>query len=265
MWERTKLAEKSREPDLNDQEDVEALKNSKSDNPLIKAMGELYFRIPWTVCPGCKKSWNELTEFDICIACLDKRGMDEQRQVELGRYLKMAIGSYGIERYSFESYKTDAGNFQAFVHMRDFNFHTENIFIHGDTGTGKTHLAGAALKKACGQNLTVAWLQPLYVGRSLRGKFPAEEEALIEEWVRKDVVIIDDLGVGRDLDVTLRMVYELIDKRQKQKKNGLIISSNHDLDKLAKSFKDVRIISRVKGLCRVIPVIGVDKRMENDR
>lgn len=261
MWERTILSDKIRDPNLENESDAAMFQFLGSPKPVERAYAELYFRTTWVSCPACKTDYNSLAPSGVCIGCEDKKTAEDARQEELGKYLRVTIGPYGIEKYGFDNYDVDAGNIVAWQALRDFNHLTDNIFLYGSTGTGKTHLSGAAFKVACGKNLTVAWLQPLYVGRTLRAKFPEQEEAIINEWVGKDVVIIDDLGVGRDLDVTLRMIYELLDKRKARKRNGLIISSNENLDKLSKAFKDARIMSRITGLCAVINVIGSDGRM----
>lgn len=262
VWQNTKLNEKIRDPKLEDPEDALAFSDLCSDIPLRRAMGEAFLRINWIACPNCFTEVNALTETGICIACLDKTVTDETKQRELGLYLQRTIGRFGIEHYSFENYAVDVGNMLAWEALQKFNHQTDNVFLYGTPGTGKTHLAGAALKAAAGKNLSIAWLQPLYVGRTLRAKFPSEEEAIIEDWICKDVLIIDDLGVGRDLDVTLKVLYEITEKRKARKKNGLIIASNEPLDKLAKAFKDARIVSRISELCRVIMLLGEDHRLK---
>lgn len=262
LWENTKLDQKIRDPNLADPEDQKAFADLCSEIPLRRAMGEAYFRIPWVTCPNCQRVWDALTVFGLCVHCIDQGVADEKKQKELGEYLQKTIGRFGIEKYSFENYDAGVGNLLAWEALKDFNHLTDNVFVYGSPGTGKTHLAGAALKRACSQNLSVAWLQPMYVGRTLRSKFPSEEEAIIDDWIRKDVLIIDDIGVGRDLEITLRMIYEITDKRKAARRNGLILVSNEPLDVLGKAFKDIRIISRINGLCRVIHVMGDDRRMK---
>lgn len=258
----TPLLESPREANPEDSDDQTASAALESEDRFVSQMSKLYFRIPWTRCPDCLREWNCLHPSGVCITCVDEALAKERKQAELGVYLRKTIGVYGIERYSFENFIKDDGNEDAFNAMRDFDPLRENIFLHGSSGVGKTHLAGACLKRACGNNASVAWLQPLYVGRVLRSIFPSAEEEIIESWVSKDVCIVDDLGVGRDLDVTLRMIYELLDKRRARKRNGLIIASNHSLDTLAKAYKDDRIVSRIAGMCRIIQIQGADRRLE---
>ncbi len=253
LWESTPLLSEPRAPNPEDIDDISAQG---------KTLSSIYFKIDWQRCPDCLREWNRLHDSGICIGCFDKISETEKLQYTLGLYLRKTIGVYGIERYSFSSFLTDESNDEAFTSMRHFDHTSQNIFLYGSCGTGKTHLAGAALKAACAKNLGVVWLQPLYVGRTLRSIFPSEEEAIIESWVHKDVCIVDDLGVGRDLDVTLRMIYELLDKRRARKRNGLIICSNHSLDDLGKAYKDDRVVSRIAGMCRIIKIFGPDRRFE---
>src|SRR5688572_5389380 len=154
---------------------------------------DVYERAEWFTC-ACGRVWNCLTEEGICITCVDQRVADANRQVKLGEYLKKTIGPYGLEHYSFDRFQVTDKNKMAFQRCRDFNPTTDNLFIFGPCGTGKTHLAGAILKQTCAQNLTVKWANPMYVSRAIRSRFPSEEEAFVEDLLAHQVLIVDDLG-----------------------------------------------------------------------
>lgn len=198
------------------------------------------------------------------MACLDRRVEDENRQRELGQYLYKVIGRYGVENYNFDTFRTDAGNMFAYDKMKNFSHLKDNIFLNGVCGTGKTHLAGAVLKNVCGKNLRAKWENPIYLTRFVKKYFGQDEDKIVADLVSQDVLIIDDIGVGQDLSTILRLLYEICDKRKANKKNGLIITSNLSMDELGQHYKDDRVPSRIAGLCEIVTIAGVDRRIQND-
>jgi len=176
-------------------------------------------------------------------------------------YLRKVIGQFGIERYSFSSFIKDSENEYAYSKFLSFDAATDNLFLYGDCGTGKTHLAGALLKDACAKNLRVKWCNPMYITRLIKSRYPSEEEGIVDDLVMQDVLVIDDLGVGADLMPTLRLIYELTDKRKARGINGLVITSNLSMEQLRSAYKDDRISSRIAGLCSVIEIRGKDRRL----
>lgn len=117
------------------------------------------------------------------------------------------------------------------------------------------------MKECCAKNLTVKWLNPIYITRLIKSHFPSEEEGIIDSFINHDVLIIDDLGTGHDLMTTLRLIYEVTDKRRARKLNGLVITSNLSLEQLRGAYKDDRITSRIAGLCTVLEIRGKDRRL----
>lgn len=243
-------------------EEIQALADKNSQDAIRAVFGNLYFRIPWIACPMCGKVYNQLAESGRCVACVDKQAAADLSQQVLGGYLRKTIGPYGIERYGFETFEVSSANRIAFEASQRFDPLTDNLFIYGPCGVGKTHLAGAILKGAAAKNFQCRWIHPLYLGRLLKSRFPSEEELILEDLLSAGCLIFDDLGLGRELDQTLRIIYEITDRREAQKRNGLVITSNEPLEILAKKYKDDRIISRISGLCRVVAISGPDRRLD---
>lgn len=220
------------------------------------AMEDIGARIQWEHCARCGGIWNALTEEGDCVACYDARKAAEVHQVKLGELLVKSIGSYGLEKYAFSSFRIDNENQPAFEAARGFNPERDNLYIWGACGTGKTHLAGAILKACAAAGRRCKWTNSLYLSRSLRGKFPADEEAYVDDLARMEVLIIDDLGLARDSETLLRLIYELADKRLHAKRNGWIITSNLGLEALTKKFGDERLGSRLAGLFQFYRIGG---------
>lgn len=240
-------------------------KTRKSDGDFIKTyMDDLGSRMQWVTCPECSREWNNLTEAGICAQCQDTKRDFDRRQTESGDYLPRAIGRFGLARYSFQTFKIHDDNQVAYEACSTFDPKTQNIYLHGLCGVGKTHLAGALLKKAAAEGRTIKWVTPIYLGRGLRSRFANQEEEFIDSVAYADVLIIDDLGVGRDAHAILQAAYEIMEKRRNREQHGLVVTSNLNLDELTKKYGDDRLSSRVAGMCRVVSIKGDDWRIKKE-
>jgi DNA replication protein DnaC len=137
-----------------------------------------------------------------------------------------------------------------------------NLYIHGPTGVGKTHLAVALGRDAVKYPNDIAVLKPSQIFRRVRSAENASGELeAVDSLVGVRVLIIDDLGIGRDTEFAFQTLYEIIDGRYMAMTGGLIITSNLSLDELAGKLSDDRIPSRLAAMCRVIRLAGADKRL----
>lgn len=225
-------------------------------------MDDLSDRIKWVDCPRCNKTWNNLTPSGICVACFDQIIEDDKRQRDNGAYLLKAIGTFGLERYRFDNFIVTEENRAALEACKNFDSEKQNLYLFGPCGIGKTHLAGSILKHHAALGRWIKWVTPIYLGRGLRGRWAQDEEPFIDDIAAHDVLVIDDVGVGRDTHVILQAVYEIMEKRRNKQKNGLVLTSNHNLGELTAKYGDDRLSSRISGMCRVIQIAGTDRRSE---
>lgn len=143
----------------------------------------------------------------------------------------------------------------------DFDLHSPNLLMIGETGLGKTHLslaiAGEAIKKGykvlynSAQNIFNE-LQKEYFGRSeARGQF----EALVLE---SDLLILDDLGAEFSTQFTDAALYNIINTRINTSL-PTIISTNLPLGDLEERYSR-RISSRLIGEYLLLRFFGNDVR-----
>jgi len=131
-----------------------------------------------------------------------------------------------------------------------------NLFLHGKSGTGKTHLAVALIRKFPNGIL----FKPQDIFRSLRGK-EIDEEAMINYYSNLEYMVIDDIGTEKKTDFSFSCLYEIIDNRWMNYNTGLIITSNLNIDDLALKLNDDRLTSRIANLCKIINLTGEDWRL----
>ena len=165
----------------------------------------------------------------------------------------------------FHEFTLEKFNRAAQPHLFDvasaFNPKMENLYLYGPCGTGKSHIATAIAHRESQKGLRVKVVLLVDLMRSFRGLEAREEEEAIEKLVVLPVFVIDDLGVGKGTEFVMQIIFEILTKRDNAYQNGLIITSNLDLNELAEKMGTDRLSSRIKGMCKVIKVEGRDWRV----
>jgi len=149
-----------------------------------------------------------------------------------------------------------------------------STFIHGEQGTGKSHLAAkimyAEMMNATPTNFNqFAWINVSLLLFNIRQSYNSPEQAqderfLVEKYSSIPWLCFDDLGVEKTSEWALQTMYLIINQRYENIRTT-IITSNFDLDELADKLGDDRITSRIRGMCKIIKLSGADRRTHKDR
>lgn len=179
----------------------------------------------------------------------------EHAKVEREKFLQAMAEKLGGEKavaeYSFERFQISPGTKKAFDLAKGFNSARDNLFLFGPPGAGKTHLATAIARVRFERNENAMVITARALLRQLRGRDRDEEEAMIQRFAREPILIIDDLGVTNITDFGYGCLWEIIDRRILNYRNGLVVTGNLDLETLAAKMGDDRITSRLAGICKV--------------
>ena len=210
--------------------------------------------ISYKTCPSCNGEWTKLELIGICYDC----ALTKKNEVKAAEKLKgdtlAFIGIKGYEQYTLEKFKSLPGTEGALAACKGFDPETDNLYIHGVCGSGKSHLAIATWRKFFdGKKSGAVYRQP-DIMRLFRGREADEEFALLKSFDSYRCLVIDDLGVGKSTEFSNQIVYEIIERRANAMRNGLIITSNLSLDEFAQKAGDDRLPSRIMGLCRRIKI-----------
>ena len=150
----------------------------------------------------------------------------------------------------------------------------KGIYLHGEVGTGKTHIAYAMKKHydQPGENTPNGWRS----GRSLllwnvvdlmheiRSDFDrsweAKRQADNELMNYRGVLILDDLGAEKATEFVAETLYRIINHRYV---NMLptVFTSNCTLQELAEKIGD-RSASRITEMCDTYELTGADRRIK---
>lgn len=153
------------------------------------------------------------------------------------------------------------------------------LFIHGRVGVGKSATCTLLLMER-----VKAWFgswdgshqepepmayrfisYPLFVMKLqdayIRGETDKTAYRMIQEASKIPILVIDDLGAEKLTDFVRQATYTLINEREQWRKTTYI-TSNWSVKEIADQI-DVRVASRIVGLCDVIEMKGSDRRVGN--
>lgn len=183
----------------------------------------------------------------------------QNRRFEL---LLKAANMEHLQAMTFENYNPQTGK-QRQAYEEILKAHG-SYYLYGPWGVGKTHLMAASVIKAIKNNIPAVLISAPrlldVIRKSGRGN---EDNSSLEKIAYKlPYLCLDDIGKQKDSDWTEERLFMLIDERDKLGKTGQChtsFTSQFPLD-LLKQRMDGAIISRIKGMCRVLFVDGEDIR-----
>ena len=198
---------------------------------------------------------------------------------EIGQKIDKIINTYvksGIDKkyrwkfinnYEVRDKVTDKAKNAAYDIIDKFPDVNKGLFLWGNPGTGKTLLSTIILTELITRHATEGKFVKIsrnFFNR-LRSTFvegsPNYGEANIieREFAEVDILVIDDFGIQRDSAWELETLYNLVDARYEALK-FTIFTSNSDPFKSLKDKSEGRILSRIKEMCRIIEMTGLDYR-----
>lgn len=148
------------------------------------------------------------------------------------------------------------------VKFRDFR----GLFLTGPTGRKKT--ASLALMArdwltTMGRRASRSWRFVTFPELCVQLQVSWDDRGpldIIDDLARVPLLIVDDMGVEKTTDFVLQSAYLLFNKRE-QAELPTYGTSNLSIDDLRVKLDD-RIVSRIRGMCDVVPVDGEDQRVK---
>lgn len=197
-----------------------------------------------------------------CVSAAEAKGREDRRKLALRDALvKLLGGEKPYREFTFDRYRVTTENKLAYERTKQFDPASENLYLWGACGVGKTHLAYAAGRRSFEETLSVEILPAAQISRRVRMQGPEQEQAAIDQYVKAEALIVDDLGRGPDTSFGRLVLQEMLDGRTYQDRAGLIIASQYSPDALAEKLADDAIPSRLAGMCSVIEIRGGDGRL----
>ena len=134
--------------------------------------------------------------------------------------------------------------------------------LMGPVGTGKSFFAGCVANRLMEQGIPVMMTNFSRILNELTKPY-ADKNEFISHLVSYPLLIIDDLGIERNSEFALEMIYNIIDRRYCIKK-PLIVTTNLSYQDMTRADLDMdhqRIYSRLMEMCLPIIYQGQDQRL----
>lgn len=157
--------------------------------------------------------------------------------------------------------------------FKELEDHKTGFFIHGESGTGKTHyFYQMAILNILQRRTIRLWNFNDWVFKfrniDLDKNISSTEKN--DEWnyfFRGNVIMLDDIGAERITPWVSENLYRIVNFLYENKRK-FVFTSNLSLGKLSVRFEDQitgeRIASRLVEMSKLIKLSGSDKRLEND-
>ncbi|MCA1700087.1 MAG: IS21-like element helper ATPase IstB [Actinobacteria bacterium] len=120
----------------------------------------------------------------------------------------------------------------------------EQIVLHGESGSGKTHLATALAVCACQQGRRVRFTTLAGLANELQEAESRRELArVVGRYARTELVVLDELGYLALPEGAAELVFQMISERNER--GSLIVTTNLPFGEWTKVFPDPRLAKAV--------------------
>lgn len=146
----------------------------------------------------------------------------------------------------------------------------KGLYLYGGCGTGKTFLAALIARSFILDGMSVLFADmPTLLGE-IQSTFGGKGDAqtIIDRYVNCDLLILDDLGVGKVTEWNVGILSQILNARYNLEK-ATVLTSNYDLrglqERLANTddYAAARIISRLTEMCKLVYLGTHDRRRES--
>lgn len=147
----------------------------------------------------------------------------------------------------------------------------KGVYMHGDTGVGKTTAAAEIAKRFSSRGKVVRFSDIETIERayadSLDFDSPETAQSIIDRFVRADLVVIDDIGSEAMTAMATKVLRAVVSGREANARLTIFTSNLSRVElaaRLADGTSDVmarRLMSRISGMTEVIEFAGPDRRI----
>ncbi len=184
-----------------------------------------------------------------CPACQGKRRLERQQSVVM-----QSSGITERERAkTFKNFRVTNETKAAYDLAKIGADGTQNLYIHGTPGSGKTHLALAIVNDCIdrGQGCAFDTVAHGLIAIRKRMQENEAESDILDGLMDTPVLVMDDFGAQKITDWSLSFLDTFVDQWYRHGRTGLILTSNYPLKWIASEIS-VRIASRLKEMCQLV-------------
>lgn len=186
------------------------------------------------------------------------------RQSRLGlRFREKTFENYKIMPHNKKAFQTTLEYARNFAKYKEKG---EGIFITGDYGTGKTHLAAAITNYLLGKYTPVIMGNVTKLLGNIKQVYDDSqytEAEILKELYTVDLLVIDDLGKEKPTAWVEEKLYTVINERYENYR-PIVVTSNLELEEIEQRLENCggAIVSRIIEMCQGIKIKGPDFRKQ---
>lgn len=204
---------------------------------------------------------------------------EQQRAAEAEkRKINELFGNSGMSKRAlqcrFNEYQKTAENSNALKtfwnYAKDFDEISQDkkngVFITGECGVGKSHLAFATANYLIKKGHSVIAMTMIDLLLKIKSSFNGgkqTEEEILKIYEDCDLLIIDDLGKEKPTEWALQMIYSIVDRRYNALK-PIVVTTNFNAEELIKKLGDNSIanaiVDRLFEVCEYVSIEGQSYR-----
>lgn len=180
-------------------------------------------------CPVCadqqEQRENERKQREAMRQRLESCGVPERFMYK--KYSDFETGNDPKKKHAYETVKNYADNFNKHLVEGD------SLVVVGGLGTGKTHLISCLVKQLVYTGYGVEMDTLANIIRKIRATWNdkyTHEETLFKHYAQMDLLVIDEVGIGKGSDDERNIAYETIGRRYNAMKPTIVISNCNTAD-----------------------------------
>ncbi|MDO4650289.1 MAG: ATP-binding protein [Eubacteriales bacterium] len=206
-----------------------------------------------------------------CDQAMLEAKQEEEKRREFARRVQ-SLKTIGLTEHRFREWRFENDNGKnpklnlARTYVKNWKeMQEKNIgyVLMGPVGTGKSFFAGCIANALMEQGVSVMMTNFSRILNELTKPY-ADKNQIISGLVSYPLLIIDDLGIERNSEFALEMIYNIIDRRYCTKK-PLIVTTNLSYQDMTRPDLDMehrRIYSRLMEMCLPVIYQGADQRIQ---
>ena len=240
-------------------------------------MGEMIFNfnlgVERCICDGAISYWKEIDrkkeENRI------KKGVRERLE-KINRLQDFSKMNSRVRNYRFDNYRVMMANRKAYTRAKEYakglvSGKRDSLFITGNVGTGKTHLAASIANYLIENDIRVKFGTLINLLGEIKDSYKSDRETegfIMDTYSKVPLLIIDDLGKEKPSEWVLEKLFTIINNRY-ERNLPIVITTNYNREQLAERLANgsnyvivESIISRLYEMCSGVSIKGEDKRKE---
>ena len=200
----------------------------------------------------------------------DKEEAERKHQeflMQVSRLKANGLQDKSLHDYNFSNdkgYNPEMQKAHEYVsHWEEMKANSLRLLLWGDVGTGKSFFAGCIANALLDKGIPILMTNFSRILNELT-KYHADKNEIITGLVSYPLLIIDDLGIERNSEFALEMIYNVVDRRYCTRK-PLIVTTNLSYQDMTRKDLDIehqRIYSRLMEMCFPVIYQGKDQRQK---